>query len=81
MREKSSEIDRLLSDKMKDGPPEEEMAENFRKKLEEQRMAETPESMEEAIMLTPITAVVGIDQKTKRPIYQENFIGDAIHSG
>jgi hypothetical protein len=72
----SAEIDKLLNDKMKDGPPEEKPEDVFKKKLEKQSIFEMPECLEDAIMQTPITAVVDFDQKTKRPIYLECTIGE-----
>ncbi len=80
-KENSGEIEKLLTEKMKGGPPEKTMKDSFRETLEKQRPEKIPESLEDAIAYTPMTTIVGIDQKTKRPMYLVSIIADAIQSG
>lgn len=81
LSEKDKEINSMLKERMKDGPPENDFAETFRKKTEDQGTPEMPNTLEDAIMRTPITTIIGIDQRTKRPIYKESLIGEEVYFG
>lgn len=81
VKEKSEEIDKLLSDLMNEGPPERKPEDIFREKLEKQRLEMLPENIGDAIAYASITKIVGVDLKNYRPIYFEGSVDDAIRSG
>lgn len=81
LKEKSEEIEKLLSDLMNEGPPERKPEDIFREKLEKQRLEILPENIRDAIAHASITKIVGVEPKTDRPIYFEGSVDDAIESG